>query len=343
MTYRTVLTLWFVYLMVAEGTLQVDLCSQNLTRIPNTTVIPPTVTILILNKNYIERIFEDDLRPFTKLNKLYMNKVGIKVIENGAFDYNGELEYLEIRDNYHTLEHLPISFGPSRLYLTHIHLWASLHNGVNFDFRELVVLKWLNIGYWLKGSLDPAKLPPSLEHLTLNMNPLYNLPNLVPHTPNLTELRAANIRISHVSDDVIIGLTKLNILDLMFNQLRTLPDLYHLPLVNLYLSGNPLTCNQSLCWIRMWNYKRSPTLSVDDAVCEEPLALKGSPLTQVNPVDLGCFEGETKKIQWSIFAPDHFLHNTIRISWMKSFVFWLRFDWSSFLMVQLTISQLWLR
>ena len=282
-----------IYLIAAKGVVALDLSSQNLIKIPNTTVIPPTVTILILNYNDIERIFADDLTLYTDLLQLRMIDTGLRVIEDGAFDSNNKLEHLNCQNNMHLLEYLPSSFGPLKLSLTFLHLWASLQmNVANFNFRELHALRWLNIGASSKRGLDPSKLPRSLLVLYLNYNALYNFPNFAPHTPNLTELYAPDTRVSDIPDEFIIGLTKLKRLDLGGNHLRTLPDLYHLPLVNLGLRGNPLNCNRSLCWVRMWNYKKSPALKVEDAVCKYPLALAGTQLMQVNPVRLGCFQGE---------------------------------------------------
>ena len=229
---------------------------------------------------------------------LYMINVGLRVIEDGSFDHNDKLKGLILPYNPFTLEYLPISFGPPKLYLTRVHLWATLNkNVVNFDLRELIALEWLNIGQWYRGSLDPSKLPQNLKHLVLNFNPLFELPSFMPHTPNLTALSASYTKISRIPDDVLIGLTKLERLGLQHNNLHSLPDLYHLPLIVLRLGGNPLECNRSLCWLRMWNYKKSLALSVDAVVCENPLALRGSQLMQVHPIDLNCFEGKTSGYQ----------------------------------------------
>ena len=283
-----------IYFIVVKGIVALDLSSQNLSRIPNTTVIPPTVASLILNYNDIERIFADDLTLFTELRMLLMIEVGLKVIEDGAFDSNNKLEQINFQNNKHLLEYFPSSFAPLKLSLTYLNMWASLHmNVVNFDFRELNALEWLNIGFSKMVGLDPSKLPQRLHVLYLNYNALYNFPNFVPHAPNLRELYAPSTRLSHIPDEVISGLKKLQTLHLYDNNLRTLPDLYHLPLVDLALRDNPLNCNQSLCWVRMWNFKKPSALSIDAAVCKDPLALDGTPLVQVNPVDLGCFEGET--------------------------------------------------
>ena len=279
---------------MVNGTIFIDLKSKNLTRILNATVIPLTVNKLKLEKNCIERIFSDDLTPFTELRMLFMSGVRLRIIEDGAFDHNDKLEYLDLQGSLGALEYLPISFGPPKLYLTRIHLWASINeNIVNFDFRELIALEMLNIGLWRKGVVDPSKLPRNLLRLILNFTPLLNMPYFTPHTPNLTTLSASGSKLTRIPEDALIGLTKLEILNLKKNKLRTLPDLYHLPLVSLILDGNPLECNRSLCWVRMWNHKKPLTLSIGAVVCEDPLVVRGTQLIQIHPIDLRCFDGKT--------------------------------------------------
>ena len=279
---------------MVNGAVVINLRSKNLTRIPDTTVIPLTVTTLRLEGNGIERIFSDDLTPFTELRILSMRGVRLRVIEDGAFDHNDKLIYLDLKGSRGALKYLPISFGPPKLYLTIIDLWASINpNIVNFDFRELVALEQLNIGAWRNGVVDPSKLPQNLVRLVLNHIRLYNMPYFAPHTPNLTSLSACGSRLNRIPEYAIIGLMKLERLCLVNNNLRTLPDLYHLPLVRLFLGGNPLECNQSLCWLRMWNYKKPVALSIGAVVCEDPLAVRGTQLMQIHPIDLRCFDGKT--------------------------------------------------
>ena len=216
----------------------------------------------------------------------------LKVIQDGAFDHNNKLETLNFNYNSYALEYLPISFGHTNL--AEISFWEAFNkNTINFDLRNLTALRTLNVGLCKMEILDPSKLPQDLDWLVLNFNPLQNLPDLAPHTPNLTHLGAFETKLSYIPDYIISGLMKLEELWLNNNNLRTIPDLYHLPLASLYLDGNPLECNQSLCWIRMWNYKKPLALSMPNAaVCENPLSLSGKELMQVHPVDLGCFEGK---------------------------------------------------
>ena len=284
------LILAWVYLVMAKGVI-INLTSQNLTRIPRVDT-PATVTELILDYNHIEYIFADDLTPYTELLKLTMIGGRLKVIQDGAFDHNNKLKTLNFNYNIYALEYLPISFGHTNL--AEISFWGALNKDTrNFDLRNLTALRTLNVGYCKMEILDPSKLPQDLDYLVLNSNPLYDLPDLALHTPNLTRLSASATKLSYIPDYIISGLMKLEGLWLGNNNLRTIPDLYHLPLASLYLEGNPLECNQSLCWIRMWNYKKPLALSIPNGVvCEKPLSLNGTELMQVHPVDLGCFEGK---------------------------------------------------
>ena len=277
-------------LVMAKGVIT-NLMSQNLTRIP-TVDRPATVTELMLDKNHIEYIFADDLTSYKELRQLTMREGRLKVIEDGAFDHNDKLQILDFMHNVNALEYLPISFGHP--HLADISFWGALNKDIrNFDLRNLTALRRLNIGLCKMGSLDPSKLPQDLDWLVLNLNPLHNLPDLAPHTPNLTRLSASQTQLSYIPDYIMSGLTKLEELQLNNNSLRTIPDLFLLPLSILYLEGNPLECNQSLCWVRMWNYIKPLALSVPGTVvCKYPLALSGTKLMQVHPVDLGCFKGK---------------------------------------------------
>ena len=221
-----------------------------------------------------------------------MREGRLKVIEDGAFDHNNKLKTLDFMHNVNALEYLPISFGHPNL--ADISFWGALNKDIrNFDLRNLTALRRLNIGLCKMGSLDPSKLPQDLDWLVLKFNPLHDLPDLAPHTPNLTRLIASETQLSYIPDYILSGLMKLEELHLNKNHLRTIPDLYHLPLAVLYLWGNPLECNQSLCWVRMWNYRKPVALSMPGgAVCTYPAAMGGTRLAQVNPVDMGCFEGK---------------------------------------------------
>ena len=74
------------------------------------------------------------------------------------------------------------------------------------------------------------------------------------------------------------------------NDLQSLPDLFDLPLTKIEIGNNPLECNHSL---RLWNEKKSATLSVDDvdAICQAPATRSGEKLMEVHPVYLQCYEG----------------------------------------------------
>ena len=88
-----------------------------------------------------------------------------------------------------------------------------------------------------------------------------------------------------------MGNSALKLLYLKNNRLSSIPDLYHLPLRRLSVTENPMVCNQSLCWIRMWPWVKTSYMNADDMKCETPPVLQGVLLSDINPVTLGCHNG----------------------------------------------------
>ena len=77
------------------------------------------------------------------------------------------------------------------------------------------------------------------------------------------------------------------------NMFTTPPDLYDMTSASLTLRGNPLLCDQSLCWLRMWPFNKDlPTL--DNFFCSGPAALNGLLVMETHPTDLGCYTGKRK-------------------------------------------------
>ena len=77
------------------------------------------------------------------------------------------------------------------------------------------------------------------------------------------------------------------------NQLNTIPDLYDTSLTILEMASNPLECNQSLCWIRMWwPWMRSGMLVWDKPKCASPSTVQGKELMDLRPTYLQCYKGK---------------------------------------------------
>ena len=132
----------------------------------------------------------------------------------------------------------------------------------------------------------------ALEEVNLLSNNINEIPKSA--IAGLNKLRKLNIvqnRISHLPD--LSHLVSLEDLNLNHNFLKSLPDLYELPLTDLRWAGNPLVCNETLCWVRMWGFTKPALKMGDDPedVCEAPWHRKGLHLMDIHPIDMECYEG----------------------------------------------------
>ena len=149
----------------------------------------------------------------------------------------------------------------------------------------------------------------SLETLLIDRNLLHTMPNFS-HLSKLEELSLTENDITHVPASTLLGIPKLLKLRLndnkisvlgditslwarlylQNNNLTTLPDLYNMKMKTLMLKGNPLSCNQSLCWLRMWPWgKTLPAL--DNVFCATPSDMTEVQAVRVHPTKLQCFNG----------------------------------------------------
>ena len=174
----------------------------------------------------------------------------------------------------------------------------------------------------LKGivlpDLNVLQLPPSIVALDLSNAEISILPE-VGHTkfPKLTWLKLQknrlNVEIPHswfenismniraftlVSDgvtklpDILPIKPRLSFFAMEYNRLLTLPDMLDFPaLEHIFFRNNPITCDQKMCWKRLWDRKRAP-LRGDDVRCQMPPFLQGTKLSNVNPKVMGCYNGE---------------------------------------------------
>ena len=129
------------------------------------------------------------------------------------------------------------------------------------------------------------------------MFPLSHFPNISSAKfPSLTVLYLEGSRITSISDSVLASmpknitslylmdnflkevgdmtvLTNLRSLNLASNFLETIPDMLDgLPKLN-YLKINSqdrMSCDQRMCWRRLWNRVRAPLVHEDDAMCRGP-------------------------------------------------------------------------
>ena len=153
----------------------------------------------------------------------------------------------------------------------------------------------------------------SLEELHLETNLMHTMPN-ISCLSNLTEVNFSENDITEVPANTLFGIPNLLTLTLTNNKisvigdvsslwahvyiennnLATLPDLYNMKRLTLMLEGNPLTCNQSLYWLRMWPWNKTVP-SLDNANCATRSGI--SELMMVHPTRLKCFNGMTMVIK----------------------------------------------
>ena len=164
---------------------------------------------------------------------------------------------------------------------------------------------------------------PSIPHENIsglqsleNLNASYNLLELMPNISYLTKLELtdfSNNLIQYIPASCLYGLPMIQALYLNGNRIflmddnswhtgslylhdnmfTTPPDLYDMASASLTLRGNPLDCDQSLCWLRMWPFNKSlPTL--DNFSCSSPTALSGILVMKTHPTHLRCYTGTRK-------------------------------------------------
>ena len=283
----------------ARGLINFDRSDMNLAAFPSN--IPISVEILILSFNRIERISATDLSTFVEVTKVDLAKNQITVLEDGCFDKNGKLAKLVLI--YNKIHHWPISLGPLVHSLKSLTLTGGIMaNITNFDLRPLSSLDYVALGnhnFHEMGMNIIAVLPKNLDRVLLNECSFNHLPNFNAYLPGIQRITMEKNDIEHLSVEDFKNITNLTVLELTWNELQTIPDLYNMKsLGKLELAENPLVCNYTLCWIIMWNHIKTSTLTVDNAACHSPDDLRGVMLSTVNPVSIGCYEG--KKVLWSI-------------------------------------------
>ena len=150
-----------------------------------------------------------------------------------------------------------------------------------------------------------------LKTLSFSSCQIQVMPN-ISYLPSLQMVYLQKNRIHYILNGTLRGLPSLYLLDLgenmisqtdglqhitlgrMFlndNQLTVLPDLFDMQISILEIGNNPLVCNQSLCWLRMWPWFRSYT-RIDSPMCRQPPDLNETIVMNIHPVVLKCYNGE---------------------------------------------------
>lgn len=275
----------------------VSLSIRNLNEVPNNII--PNVEYLDLSGNNIQVIDENSFSQYLFLREVNLYDNWIQYIHEGSFSNNAYLTVLDLKSN--PIKQLPTSFGLAGQSLQVLQLWDSLNDVSELPsnyFMMFPSLTSLTVGRapnW-QYRWDSAVLPDNLKTLNIAWANLNMFPP-VPITVEDLNLRVNNI--DYIPETRFTSLIHMITLKLDTNLLTTIPDLYDAPLVTLTLADNPLICNQSLCWIRMWPYLKTP-LALDDVTCTLPGLTVPESLMSIHPVDILCYKGNLCSISRSV-------------------------------------------
>ena len=286
---------------------------SNITTIPTQAIEGDP--ILHIDDNPIPRIAKDAFITYSNLRKLVLRNLGLNYIEEGAFNGQDKLEDFISLLNWNV--HFPSDLGPPTKSLNHIAWWQALssHEVLTFPyFAAFEKLISLNIGGSYLRSFHPDLLPYGLLKIWLAYVVLPVFPHLSLNAPLLQAIYMQNCRMHTFPFESAIGLTEVRSLHLHFNSLtilpnislmeklstltlnnnnlRSIPDLYDTPLTTLTLANNPLTCDNALCWVRMWPWMKAASIPADEPVCDGPTEVAGIKLMDVDPTFMECFRGE---------------------------------------------------
>ena len=217
------------------------------------------------------------------------------------------------------------------------------------NFSHMILLRFLNLNDNSITSFTHGHISGlvSLGTLKAGHNLIQNMPN-ISYLPRLESADFSNNLIRHVSASCLYGLPMINTLDLNGNwivrmddnsmprgslylhnnQLTSPPDLYDTKFTSLTLNGNPIVCDQLLCWLRMWPFDKTLPL-IDELYCTAPSFLNGSLVLDTHPVKLGCYKGKSPEyysvlLRWLTFM--WFIYSVHTVRACKYFVVVRRAD-----------------
>ena len=297
----------FVFLIYPIATkLVVDRSGEYLTLVPIN--IDSGVTTLILNANRIKRIEDTSVASLAALEVFKLDGNRVNFISTNAFLYNIKLSRIAIAG--HSLPVISPGLGNSGKSL----VYFTVPNGRIFipatNLTHFPKLERLGMNTVRTNSLNLGILP-SLKSLyaqgcnlqtfpDLSNAPMLNLvqlhdnnfsyipPSALAGLSHLKRLHFPNCRVTQLPD--LSHLTSLESFNVQNNQLKSVPDMYDLPFTLFKFSENPLLCDETLCWIRMWGYVKSPLSAASNCQCKGN-HLEGL-LMDVHPLDLKCYKGK---------------------------------------------------
>ena len=288
--------------------------NEGLTSVP--TDINTAVRYLKLDYNNIESVDNESFVNYIDLFTVALKRNPLKIIGEDTFAKNYQLVVLDMVGCQ--LESLPQSFGSAIRSMEYLIIWNSTMDPGIFQgpyFRDFVNLRELLIPKTDLFSLDHLNIPPTIRQLNVGQTRLSSFPDVTAtRLPELRWLRIYGNNISHISpvtyDSISDNLKKLDLRDnglcsvpdlsskpnlenirLHGNNLETVPDLLNLNLKELTLAYNPISCDQRMCWWKMWHRVRTRPGITDDVTCADPPELAGFAFDDVNPRDMHCHKG----------------------------------------------------
>ena len=296
-------------------TLTVNLYNHTLARVPQNITV--NVAILHLDLNSIVHLPDCCFCIYHQLEELSLQQNGLEIVSETVFANNSRLRRLKLA--YNMITSFPSFLQGAGESLTMIDLRVEDDAPVtltNLSFLNYPKLEYISLmrNHISSGVLHIFNLP-SLITLFAKDCGLTFFPDLSAAT-QLEQFHLTNNKFDSVPPQSIHGLTKLNRfavassgitqlpinmqylvglerLVLHQNKLSTLPDLFNLSLTYILLNRNPVLCDQSLCWLRMWCFMKPPPTGFDSTLlkCASPESLRDSILMTVNPVDMECYKG----------------------------------------------------
>ena len=284
--------------------------------------LDPNTEILDLISLPIPVLDNSSFARYSNLAKIRMKGCSVTYVKNGTFNTLWRLQYVSFM--YNKIIEFPEDFGLASQSLVEMQLWGafSLRTLSPFYFRNFSKLTKLYLGNNDWTPFDPSILPASLKSINLNYASWLNAyPNFTGWTPHLKiislegnvipEIPKENIRLMNITY-INIGSNRLTSIPdhpvypyigtllLNRNRLTTIPDLYNTTLKQLKLAKNPLVCDYALCWIRMWPWMFDTPLLADTPTCASPADADGTPLMEVRPVQMECFNGKLILYYWTM-------------------------------------------
>ncbi|XP_012254156.2 leucine-rich repeat protein soc-2 homolog [Athalia rosae] len=275
--------------------------------------------VLNLSENYIENIPDEAFDHLQSLEELDLSKNNLTTLTNRVLERVTNIELLDLSSNriseldpainlltrlihldlsHNNLENLPNGSLKTLTELRHLDL--SFNKIVSLGEDNLSHLN--NLTSLLLNNnhlvyLSPHELPVSIEHLNVGYNMISAIPNtlvnlkilevyyneireLDAETFGFSEIESLNISGNKLTSYPDLKLKKLNVLDLSFNQLPTIPESIsneNLPNLSLLvISGNPIRDLKFNSELRLRSFV-AQSLDLLENIDEGAFAKLGSP------------------------------------------------------------------